>query len=148
MNKWWQDPRLGTDDDEGAYDYYAEELPRDNSKWSWYYSKCDECGKHHKLHRTDTHYFYCWDGWDSMSYTTCWKCHVKDVIKYSIRKTQKFIHDNVLKLDVGAYLVFREFCKKHNLSKKDQKDMWINYYDMWHDRAVRKIITRKLKRGV
>jgi hypothetical protein len=144
MNKWWQDPRLGTDDDEGAYDYYAEELPQDKSEWSRYYTKCDDCGKHRKLHRTDYHYFYCWDGWDSMSYTTCWKCHVKGAAKSSICKVKKFIHNNALKLDIGAYIMYRKFCKKHNLTKDVCKDMWTRYYDMWHDKAVRKIIMRKL----
>lgn len=142
-SNWWKDPRL---DDEGTYDYLVEELPSDNSRWSWYYTKCDDCGKYHKLNVTDSHYFYCWDGWDSMSYTTCWKCRVVSIVKSSIRKVKKFIHNNVLKLDIGAYIVYRKFCKKHNLTKDMRKDMWIQYYDMWHDKASRKIITRKLNK--
>lgn len=137
--KWWQNPLLGTDDDEGAYDYYAEELPCDNSRWSWYYSKCDDCGKHHKLHRTDTHYFYCWDGWDSMSYTTCWKCHIKSVVKSSICKIKKYILNYITKLDIGAYIMFRKFCRKHNIPKDMRKDMWTNYYDFWHNKAMYKL---------
>jgi hypothetical protein len=81
MNKWWQDPRM---DDEGTYDYLVEELPRDNSEWSWYPSTCDDCGKERRLHRTDSHYFYCWDGWDSMSYAECWKCRLRDKV-YAIK---------------------------------------------------------------
>ena len=98
MNKWWQDPRLGTDDDEGAYDFYAEELPDDNSEWSWYPSKCDECEKERKLHRTDSHYFYCWDGWDSMDYTDCWKCRLESKL-HSIKRKIK------LKIDVFKFAV-------------------------------------------
>ena len=81
MDKYWQDPRL---DDEGTYDYLIEELPSDTAKWQWYYQKCDSCGKYHRLNFDSTHYFYCYDGWDSMSYTECWKCRIKDKI-YAIK---------------------------------------------------------------
>lgn len=81
MNEYWKDPRL---DDEGTYDYLAEELPSDTAKWQWYYQKCDSCGKYHRLNFDSTHCFYCWDGWDSMSYVECWKCRLKDKI-YSIK---------------------------------------------------------------
>jgi len=92
MNEYWKDPRLGTDDDEGAYDFYAEELPSDTAKWQWYYQKCDSCGKYHRLNFESTHYFYCWDGWDSMSYAECWKCMLRDkiwAIKSGIKKKIK-----------------------------------------------------------
>ena len=81
MRKYWQDPRL---DDEGTYDYLVEELPTDTQKWQWWYEKCDSCGKYHRINFASTHYFYCWDGWDSMSYTECWKCRLKDKI-YAIK---------------------------------------------------------------
>lgn len=74
-DEWWKDPRL---DDEGTYDYLVEELPQDSAKWEQYYTKCDSCGKYHSINFCSTHYFYCWDGWDSMSYTECWKCMLKD----------------------------------------------------------------------
>lgn len=74
MRKYWQDPRL---DDEGTYDYLVEELPSDIAKWQWWYEKCDSCGKYHRVNFVSTHYFYCWDGWDSMSYTECWRCKLK-----------------------------------------------------------------------
>ena len=74
MNEYWKDPRL---DDEGTYDYLVEELPSDTAKWQWYYQKCDSCGKYHRLNFDSTHYFYCWDGWDSMSYTECWHCKLR-----------------------------------------------------------------------
>jgi hypothetical protein len=139
MNKWWQNPLLGTDDDEGAYDYYAEELPQDKSQWSRYPCKCDDCGKERRLHRTDYHYFYCWDGWDSMDYTTCWKCHIKNVIRSSVHKIKKYIRNCITKLDIGAYIMFRKFCKKHNIHKDIRKDMWAKYYDVWHDKAIYKL---------
>lgn len=72
--EYWKDPRL---DDEGTYDYLAEELPRDTARWQWYYQKCDICGKCHRLNFKSTHYFYCWDGWDYMSDVECWKCGFK-----------------------------------------------------------------------
>lgn len=77
MNEYWKDPRL---DDEGTYDYLVEELPNDTSKWQWYYQKCDSCGKYHRLNFYNVHYFYCWDGWDSIDYTECWKCRLKSEI--------------------------------------------------------------------
>lgn len=89
MNKYWQDPRL---DDEGTYDYLAEELPGDTAKWEWYYQKCQSCGKYHRLSFEQTHYFYGWDGWDSMTYVECWKCKLKykiSSIKLKIKKKIK-----------------------------------------------------------
>lgn len=140
MNKWWKNPLLGTDEDEGCYDYYAEELPQDNSRWSRYPCKCDDCGKERRLHRTDSHYFYCWDGWDSMSYTTCWKCHVKSTIKSRMSKTKKKILGCSRKFNIGAYLVFRKFCKKHKIQKEYRADLWNKYYDYWTDKANYKLL--------
>ena len=137
MNEWWKDPRL---DDEGTYDYLVEELPSDNHRWSWYYTKCDDCGKYHRLNVTDSHYFYCWDGWD-MSYTTCWKCRIVSIVKSNIRKVKKFIQHHYLKTDVKAYKIFRKYCKKYNIPKEQRKDLWLKYYDsVWHDKAMRKLV--------
>ena len=77
MSEYWKDPRL---DDEGTYDYLVEELPTDTQKWQWWHEKCESCGKYHNLNFVSTHYFYCWDGWDSMSYTECWRCKLKSKI--------------------------------------------------------------------
>ena len=85
MSEYWKDPRL---DDEGTYDYLVEELPSDTAKWQWYYQKCDSCGKEHRLNFESTHYFYCYDGWDSISYSECWKCRLKDKI-YAIKARVK-----------------------------------------------------------
>lgn len=133
MNEWWKDPRL---DDEGTYDYLVEELPQDNSQWSWYPSICDDCGKERKLHHTDYHYFYCWDGWDSMSYTTCWKCHIKSVIKSKMSKIKKNILNYSRKFNVSAYLVFRKFCKKNGIAKEHWSHLWNTYYDHWTDKVM------------
>lgn len=89
MNEYWKDPRL---DDEGTYDYLIEELPSDTAKWERGYQRCESCGKEHWLNFTNTHYFYCYDGWDSMSYTECWKCRLKDkiyAIKAKIKRKRK-----------------------------------------------------------
>lgn len=89
MNEYWKDPRL---DDEGTYDYLVEELPSDTKKWQWYYQQCDSCGKYHRLNFDSTHYFYCYDGWDSISYSECWKCRLRDkvyAIKAKIKRKRK-----------------------------------------------------------
>ena len=112
MDKWWQDPRL---DDEGTYDYLVEELPSDSANWEWYYQKCDSCGKYHKLNFTSTHYFYCWDGWDSMSYTECWRCVIKDKIygvKCKIKK--KIVH---------RYEAIKNYCELMRKLKQDGKQL-------------------------
>ena len=70
------------------YDYFYTKLPSDTAKWQWYYQKCDSCGKYHRFNFESTHYFYCYDGWDSMSYTECWKCKLKAKI-YHIKANFK-----------------------------------------------------------
>ena len=91
MNNWWKDPRL---DDEGTYDYLVEELPNDYARWEFdkYRWKCDNCGKESHLRFCSAHYFYCWDGWDSMSWNECWRCRLKSNIhdiKWKIKKLFK-----------------------------------------------------------
>ena len=83
MKDWWKAPILqGPENDYGDYDYLVEELPKDHCGWDLqrYTSRCDSCGKESHLLFSATHYFYCWDGWDSHTYTECWKCMVKDKI--------------------------------------------------------------------
>lgn len=104
--EYWNDPRL---DDEGTYDYLVEELPSDTAKWEWYYQRCSSCGKHHMLNFEETHHFYCWDGWDSMTYVECWRCKLKYKI-YSIKS--KF------KKKIGQCKEYRKFIshfKKNNI---------------------------------
>lgn len=74
------------------YDYFYTKLPSDTAKWQWYYQRCDSCGKYHRRNFVSTHYFYCWDGWDSMSYTECWRCKLKSKlcsIKYKMKQKRK-----------------------------------------------------------
>jgi hypothetical protein len=98
MIEWWKDPRL---DDEGTYDYLVEPLPKDYAKWdiSKYKWKCDNCGKESHVRFVSEHYFYCWDGWDSMSYDECWKCRLKGNISGLKWKIKRFVkkHVNALK---------------------------------------------------
>ena len=93
-----KDPRL---DDEGTYDYLAEDLPEDKCGWTrGRYCKCDSCGKYRYWTRTAYHYFYCWDGWDYMSDSSCWVCELKQSrlspawhirkLKYQLRKHQDY----------------------------------------------------------
>lgn len=95
MKDWWKAPVLqGPENDYGDYDYLIEEIPKDYAKWelSKYRWKCDECGgESHLLYRT-AHYFHTLDGWDSMEYSYCWKCHIKNRIasfKYKIKRGVK-----------------------------------------------------------
>ena len=95
MNDWWKAPVLqGTENDYGDYDYMIEEHPHDYAKWEFdkYAWRCDNCGKDsHLLFRSVSH-FYTMDGYDSMDYTECWKCRLKDKmhsIKYNIKRKIK-----------------------------------------------------------
>ena len=96
MNDWWKNPVLqGPENDYGDYDYLIEEIPEDYAKWdlSKYRWKCDDCGKERHLRFCTAHYFHTLDGWDSISWSTCWKCCIKNRIfnfkwgiKYGINK--------------------------------------------------------------
>ena len=81
--EYWKDPRLGTDDDEGAYDYYACDKPDNKQYKCWSTRKCDDCGKEPRFKRYGKAweaYWYCWDGWDGDSGFVCWKCLLKTKI--------------------------------------------------------------------
>lgn len=93
--EWWKDPRLGTDDDEGAYDYYACGKPDNSTKRCWSTCKCDDCGKEPRFKRYGEQwnaYWYCYDGWDGDSGFVCWKCLLKRKLyhwKSQIKKKQE-----------------------------------------------------------
>jgi hypothetical protein len=83
MNEYWKDPRLGTDDDEGAYDYYACDKPDNKQYMCWSTCKCDDCRKETRFKRYGkawNAYWYCYDGWDGDSGFTCWRCLLKAII--------------------------------------------------------------------
>ena len=86
MNEYWKDPRL---DDEGTYDYLTDELPADSEKWERHIQKCETCGRYHMFNLVSTHYFYCYDGWDYISYTECWRCRLQSVILKYVAKLRK-----------------------------------------------------------
>jgi hypothetical protein len=146
MLDWWKDPRLGTDDDEGAYDYYAEELPQDHSEWSRYPTRCGDCGKERRLHVTHYHYFYCWHGWDSMDYSVCWKCYLKSTISSIMSKVKEYIRKHTRKFHIRAYVVFRKYCKKHNIPKTQFSRLWTSHYDFWVDKANYKFLKGEVNR--
>ena len=82
MNDWWKAPVLqGPENDYGDYDYMIEEIPQNYAKWELdkkYKWKCDDCGKdRHLLFRTKE-YFRTMDGYDSLDYSTCWMCAIKN----------------------------------------------------------------------
>lgn len=98
MNDWWKAPVLqGEDNDYGQYDYLIEEIPQDYARWEFdhkYKWKCDDCGKDRRLRFCTAHYFYTLDGYDYMSWDTCWKCRLKDelrAIKYKVKCSIKSI---------------------------------------------------------
>lgn len=105
MKDWWKAPILqGPENDYGDYDYFVEELPKDYARWEFdkYRWKCDTCGKDSFLRFVAEHYFYCWDGWDSMRYAECWKCRLKgrisDIkwkVKNNIKKEFEIIKDAI-----------------------------------------------------
>ena len=113
MNNWWKDPRL---DDEGTYDYLIEKLPQDYGEWVRH-SKCDACGKKRLLCLRYVHHFYCYDGWDSMDSTTCWKCMIHDKIWGIKHKIKMKIE--ALKLAADLYTTGNKpFKKYYELAKK------------------------------
>jgi hypothetical protein len=133
MLKWWQDPRL---DDEGTYDYLVEELPIDKSEWSRYPTKCGDCGNTRSLHVTHYHYFYCYDGWDSIDYSVCWKCYVKSVIRNKVSKLKKMLRyksDKVSKRK--AYKMFLCYCDKHNIAHQYRQQVWDCMHDYFESKA-------------
>ena len=94
--EYWKDPRLGTDDDEGMYDYYACGKPDNNQYKCWSTCKCDDCGKEPRFKRYGEAwnvYWYCYDGWDGDSGFVCWKCLLKRKI-YSIKSNIKKKHEH------------------------------------------------------
>lgn len=122
MNEYWKDPRL---DDEGTYDYLVEELPSDYTKWELtkYKFKCDNCGKHSRLRLTSSHYFYCYDGWDSMSYDMCWKCAIHDKmhsIIYGIKQRFKR-QKKIWSFAIETYQMYKKAGVKNKSFKKCYK---------------------------
>ncbi len=89
--EYWKDPRLGTDDDEGMYDFYACDKPDNKQYKCWSTCKCDDCGKEPRFKRYGkawNAYWYCWDGWDGDSGFVCWKCLMKSKI-YGVKSKIK-----------------------------------------------------------
>lgn len=91
MNEYWKDPRLGTDDDEGVYDFYACGKPDNKQYMCWSTCKCDDCRKEPRFKRYGkawNAYWYTWDGWDGDSGFVCWRCLLKSQI-YSLKRKFK-----------------------------------------------------------
>lgn len=92
MNNWWKSPVLqGPENDYGEYDYLIEEIPSNNTEWSRYARRCDECGKEHKLNFVYTGYFRTLDGYDSMDSCECWMCYLKRKVKHPFKVLKKKI---------------------------------------------------------
>lgn len=119
MSDWWKNPVLqGEDNDYGEYDYLINPLPKNEAHWDFSKDKwkCESCGKWSHLMFRTVEYFYCWDGYDSMSYDECWRCRIKSDIRckvYSIKKKVK----NFFKTLKLTY----ELCKADGHSWKEIK---------------------------
>ena len=85
---WWKNPCL---DDEGTYDYLVTPLPSDKQELihDSYKCRCEYCGKRTSLYYRYIHYFYTIDGWDSLDSVECWRCALKEKIRYYRRKLYK-----------------------------------------------------------
>ena len=105
--EYWKDLRL---DNEGTYDYLVEELPTDTQKWQWWYEKCDSCSKYHRRNFVSTHYFYTLDGYDSMSYTECWKCMLTSKVRSWWLKRRR---------EKEKQQEFKHIVKSMNITKED-----------------------------
>lgn len=120
MSDWWKNPVLqGEDNDYGQYDYLIEELPKDYAKWECtrWKRRCSSCGKERHLVFYSVHHFYCWDGWDSMDYTDCWKCRLESKL-YSIKR-KITLKIKVFKLTYELYKDGKKDLKYYyNLAKK------------------------------
>lgn len=117
---WWKAPILqGPENDYGDYDYLATELPEDCAKWEFSKEKwkCETCGKYHHLNLNSAHYFYCWDGWDSMDYTECWRCYMGSKVHSKIYKVKR---------KIKALFKTYNLCKDHKSFKHFKV-----YYDIF-----------------
>lgn len=120
MEQWWKDPRL---DDEGTYDYLVEELPKDYARWeiSKYRWRCDNCGKESHICFESAHYFYCWDGWDSMHWNECWKCRLKANTHNAKWKIKKKLRTEIKAIKLAKELnkdIHKGFKYNYSLAKK------------------------------
>lgn len=133
MNDWLKAPVLqGPENDYGNYDYMIEEIPQNSAKWdlSRYKWKCDDCGKDRHLRFVTEEYFHTLDGWDCLSYATCWRCAIKNWIVgtrfcliYNMHRRIKAIKD-AIKLyktsgDKHSFHDCYEFARKLNGIKKE-----------------------------
>lgn len=118
----YNDPILGTDDDEGVYDYLIETLPENIDRWELTKDKCqcDECHKYRHISRYMVYHFYCWDGWDYNSNRECWICYIKSrvhSVRYKIKKKLYQIKQKPyqIKQKLKMYKEMATLCPKSNL---------------------------------
>lgn len=122
MNDWWKNPVLqGPENDYGDYDYLIEDIPEDYAKWelSKYRWRCDDCGKERHLRFCAEHFFHTLDGWDSLYYSTCWRCRVKEDIK-----------DTLWKIKHGIKIRVRAFKSAVRLRKSGSTRNFKYWYDL------------------
>ena len=122
-NNWWKLPALqDPENNYGDQDYLIEELPHAYAKWEFapYTCRCDSCGKERRLVLYSVDYFYTLDGWDSLDYTECWKCNLRDKI-WSIKRK--------VKQNIAAFKLARE------LYKENPTKTFKHYYEL-----VKKIV--------
>lgn len=74
---------------------YLHNPERNHSHAEWHVSpysqKCDSCGKYHHVYFYQESWFGTLDGGDSLDYTECLHCIIKQKINSVLRKIKKFI---------------------------------------------------------
>lgn len=82
----------GEENDYGDYDYLANDKPADYHGRRVRDCRCDSCGKEVRVGFESCHYFYTYDGWDSMSYIECSRCYSGSAINKLKAKIRRFIN--------------------------------------------------------
>lgn len=128
-NSWWKSPVLqGPENDYGDYDYLIEDIPSNTAGWEFskYKWKCDDCNKERHLLFCMTDYFHTLDGYDCNSYSTCWKCYIKDRISSLKHRVIREIKYRKAAFEFAAESYKHDFKKRgfkfwYNLARKEQK---------------------------
>lgn len=97
----------------------------DTERWTKWEEKCSECGKYHKLNKVYTFWFNTMDGGDSISTYVCWKCTIIDYIYHVIIKLKAPFKKR--RKDKETIQLLKDFCEKHNYTKKQTKEVIKNY---------------------
>lgn len=82
----------GEENEYGDYDYLAADKPADYHGRRVHDCRCDSCGKEVRVGFESCHYFYTYDGWDSMSYVECRRCYSGSAVNKIQSAIRRFIN--------------------------------------------------------